>query len=326
MFFVDKTQKIFEKVAFLGYNSQSLGVFGGICVAHIKDSLNYHLSSSVKEQDMTLPTATAIAVALHLLLIFGISFTAGQTPSDIAMDVATVLTTNTEKNEEARFIANASQQGGGQIRQQQRLETNDISPKLADEILPVQDIIDQQKQIRQQNYQQSYLRATLSIRQTPTQADNKSDKKQDDLQKQEERVRKRIATLEAQLSQRQQTFASKTKIETVDSNSTTHGKAATYLENFRQHVERIANQYYPKQAQKQGITGDVRLMVIIREDGTVKAIRLLESSGSTILDEAAKQSVRQSAPYGKFSPEMADIVELRIIRTWRYSDSIEVSY
>lgn len=112
----------------------------------------------------------------------------------------------------------------------------------------------------------------------------------------------------------------------MDSNSTTHGKAAAYLENFRQHVERVANQYYPQQAKAQRIMGDVRLMVIINSDGTVKAIRLMESSGSVILDEAAKQSIRQSAPYGKFSKEMEDIVELRIIRTWRYSESLEVTY
>lgn len=190
----------------------------------------------------------------------------------------------------------------------------------------VQDIINLQKQVRQQNYQQSYLKTTLSFRHTKSENDNKNEKNRNDFQAQEARIRKQIATLEAQLSQKQQVFASKTKIETVDSNSTTHGKAAGYLENFRQHVERVANQYYPQQAKSKRITGDVRLMVIINADGTVKAIRLLESSGSVILDEAAKQSVRQSAPYGKFTKEMDDIVELRIVRTWRYSEQLEVGY
>lgn len=68
-----------------------------INVANIKDSLSYHLSSTAKGQDITLPTATAIAVGFHVLLIFGIGFTAGNIPSDMAMDVATVLTTDTKK-------------------------------------------------------------------------------------------------------------------------------------------------------------------------------------------------------------------------------------
>lgn len=295
-------------------------------MAHIKDSLSYHFSASVPKRDLGMPMAIAVATTLHAFIIFGISFSTGKSPADMAMDVATVLTQNTEENEQARFIANASQEGSGEVRQQLRLETNNISPETAEELEETQDIINLQRQVRQQNYQQSYLRTTLSIRHTQSQADNKSEKEQDDLEAQEERIRKKIATLEAQLSQKQQVFASQTKIETVDSNSTTHGKAASYLENFRTHVERVANQYYPEQARTQRITGDVRLMVIISSDGSVKAIRLLESSGSVILDEAAKQSVRQSAPYGKFSKEMEDIVELRIVRTWRYSEDLEVTY
>lgn len=291
-----------------------------------KNSLSYHFSAVAPKRDVSMPVAIIIATALHAFIIFGISFSMGKSPADMAMDVATALTQNTEVNEEARFIANASQEGSGQVRQQLRLETNNLSPETSEDLEEIQDVINLQKQVRQQNYQQSYLRTTLSIRHTKTESDNKNKKDLSDLDIQEERVRKQIATLEAQLSQRQQVFASKTKVQTVDSNATTHGKTASYLENFRQHVERVANQYYPQQARAQRITGDVRLMVIINSDGTVKAIRLLESSGSVILDEAAKQSVRQSAPYGRFTKEMEDIVELRIVRTWRYSEHLEVGH
>lgn len=273
-----------------------------------------------------MPLAVVVSTCLHAFVIFGIGFSGDKSPADMAQEVATVLTQNTQENEHARFIANASQEGGGQVRQQLRLEANDLSPESSETMEDVQDVINLQKRVRQQNYQQSYLRTTLSVRHTKNDNDNKSEKDLADLEAQEARVRKEIQTLEAQLSQRQQVFASKTKVETVDSNATTHGKAASYLENFRQHVERVANQHYPEQARAQRITGDVRLMVIIMADGTVKAIRLLESSGSVILDEAAKQSVRQSAPYGKFPSEMKDILELRVVRTWRYSDQLEVSY
>ncbi len=49
----------------------------------------------------------------------------------------------------------------------------------------------------------------------------------------------------------------------------------------------------------------------------IRAIRLLESSGHPVLDEAAKASVRRGAPFGRFDVNMKDISELRIIRTWR---------
>lgn len=270
--------------------------------------------------------AIVVAVVIHVVVIFGISFSTNQSPADMVQEVATVLTQNLKPNEDAHFIANASQEGGGEVRQKLRQETVEISPMSAEQMQDTQDVVNLQQQVRQQRYQESYLRTTLSWREAETENDNEAKEEQNDAAAQEERLRKEIATLEAQLSQKQQVFASKTKVETVDSNSTTHGKASKYLENFRQHVERVANQHYPVQAMAQNITGDVRLMVIIQADGTVKAIRLLESSGSTILDEAAKQSVRQSAPYGKFDKDMDDIVELRVIRTWRYSDQIQVTY
>ncbi|WP_230655975.1 energy transducer TonB [Psychrobacter sp. I-STPA10] len=295
-------------------------------MVHIKDSHSYHFSAQKPERDYALPFAAIVAIAVHVVIIWGITFSAGVNPADKVQEVATVLTQNLQENEEANFIANASQEGSGQVRQQLRLETTQISPMSDTDMNDTQDIINQQQQQRQQRYQDSYLRTTLSYRQVQAENDNKDDNEQNDIQEQEERLRQQIATLEAQLSQQQQVFAKKTKVETVDSNSTTHGKAAQYLEQFRQHVENVATKNYPAQAQMQKIYGDVRLMVIINNDGTVKAIRLLESSGSTILDEAAKESVRQSAPFGKFTEDMNDIIELRVIRTWQYAGSIQVTY
>ncbi|MDN5734193.1 MAG: energy transducer TonB [Psychrobacter sp.] len=295
-------------------------------MAYIKDSQSYHFSAQAPKRDRSLPMAIVIAVSVHVLIIFGISFSMGQDPAAMMQDVAKALTDNMQPNEDAHFIANASQVGGGTIEEQLRQETDQVSPLSAEQMSETQDVINLQRQTRQQRYQESYLRTTLSWRQATVESDNDSAQEQDDIMAQEERLRKQIATLEAQLSQRQQVYATKSKVVTVDSNSTTRGAAADYINTFREHVERVGNLHYPAQARAQGITGDVRLMVVISSDGNVKAIRLLESSGSTILDEAAKQSVRQAAPFGKFTEDMSDIVELRLIRTYQYSDTVNVTY
>ncbi|MGO2883986.1 energy transducer TonB [Psychrobacter celer] len=295
-------------------------------MAYIKDSQSYHFSAQAPKRDRSLPMAIVIAVSVHVLIIFGISFSMGQDPAAMMQDVAKALTDNMQPNEDAHFIANASQVGGGTIEEQLRQETDQVSPLSAEQMSETQDVINLQRQTRQQRYQESYLRTTLSWRQATVESDNDSTQEQDDILAQEERLRKQIATLEAQLSQRQQIYATKSKVVTVDSNSTTRGAAADYINTFREHVERVGNLHYPAQARAQGITGDVRLMVVISSDGNVKAIRLLESSGSTILDEAAKQSVRQAAPFGKFTEDMNDIVELRLIRTYQYSDTVSVTY
>ncbi|MBH0096383.1 energy transducer TonB [Psychrobacter sp. NZS113] len=295
-------------------------------MAYIKDSQSYHFSAQVPKRDISLPIAIVIAVGIHVLIIFGVSFSMGKDPAAMMQDVAKALTDNMKPNEDAHFIADASQEGGGTVQEQLRQETDQISPLSAEQMSETQDVISLQRQVRQQQYQESYLRTTLSWRQANVESDNDSKKEQDDMIAQEERLRKQVATLEAQLSQRQQVYATKSKVVTVDSNSTTRGAAADYINTFREHVERIGNLHYPVQARAQGITGEVRLMVIISSDGNIKAIRLLESSNSTILDEAAKQSVRQAAPFGAFTKDMSDIVELRLIRTYQYSDKVNVTY
>lgn len=295
-------------------------------MAYIKDSQSYHFSAQTPKRDISLPVAIVIAIAVHAVIIFGIGFSMGKDPAAMMQDVAKALTDNMQPNEDAHFIANASQEGGGTVREPLRQETDQSSPLSAEQMSETQDVISLQRQVRQQRYQESYLRTTLSWRQATVESDNDSKQAKDDLMAQEERLRKQIATLEAQLSQRQQLYATKSKVVTVDSNSTTRGAAADYINTFREHVERVGNLQYPAQARAQGITGEVRLMVIINHDGNIKAIRLLESSNSTILDEAAKQSVRQAAPFGKFTEDMQDIVELRLIRTYRYSDKVDVTY
>lgn len=295
-------------------------------MAYIKDSQSYHFSAQAPKRDVSLPVAIVIAVAVHAIIIFGIGFSMGKDPAAMMQDVAKALTDNMQPNEDAHFIANASQEGGGTVEEQLRQENDQISLLSAEQISETQDVISLQRQVRQQHYQESYLRTTLSWRQASVESDNDSKQAQDDMMAQEERLRKQIATLETQLSQRQQAYATKSKVVTIDSNSTTRGAAADYINTFREHVERIGNLHYPMQARAQGITGEVRLMVIISSDGNIKAIRLLESSNSTLLDEAAKQSVRQAAPFGKFTKDMEDIVELRLIRTYRYSDKVDVTY
>lgn len=295
-------------------------------MAHIKDSQSYHFSKQMPTRDFSLPMAIFIALLVHAVILFGISFSIGQDPAAMMQDVAKALTDNMQPNEDAHYIADASQEGGGSLNQQVRQESAQNSPLTSKQISETQDAIDQQRQVRQQRYQESYLRTTLSWRKADVEADNDTKQVQDDRMAQEERLRKQIATLEAQLSQRQQVYATKSKVVTIDSNSTTRGAAANYIETFREHVERVGNLHYPVQARAQGITGEVRLMVIINNDGNIKAIRLLESSGSTILDEAAKQSVRQAAPFGKFGADMNGIVELRLIRTYLYSDQVKVTY
>lgn len=296
-------------------------------MVHIKDSRSYHFQRNITKSDHILLISTIIAVALHAGVIFGISFDAKYDPSAVVQEVTTVLTDNLKKNEKADFIANANQEGGGEADEKKRFENADISPLNADTVNPTDDILSQRRKSRQQQYQESYLRTTLSWEKVQDKSDNKKQDKSNDLEAEEQRLRQQIATLETQINTQRQLLSKKTAVKTISSNSTMKSNEAIYIENFRQQAYRVGNQHYPQEARAKGITGEVRLMVIILPTGKVKAITVLESSGSKILDEAAKASVRKAAPFGTFSNEMKDIVELRIIRTWRFGEeSLSVDY
>ena len=86
-------------------------------------------------------------------------------------------------------------------------------------------------------------------------------------------------------------------------------------------IESTGNTNYPLEAKRQNINGSLRLMVAVRADGTVHEIKVLESSGHKVLDDAAKHIVRQASPFAPFSEEMrkqADVLE--IIRTWQFEN------
>ncbi len=68
-------------------------------------------------------------------------------------------------------------------------------------------------------------------------------------------------------------------------------------------MEFYGNRYYPEAAKQQRLAGEVRLMVILNASGGIRAIRLIDSSGHEMLDEAAKASVRKAAPLVDLMPK-----------------------
>lgn len=96
-------------------------------------------------------------------------------------------------------------------------------------------------------------------------------------------------------------------------------KYAAYMDAWRIKVEAIGNLNYPEEARRQGLTGELVLDVTLRQDGSVKYMTVLRSSGSSILDEAALRIVRLAAPFAPFPEAIKGETDfLHIIRTWRF--------
>ena len=92
-----------------------------------------------------------------------------------------------------------------------------------------------------------------------------------------------------------------------------------YLESWRRKVERIGKLNYPEQARARKLYGSLRLLVAIEGDGTLRDVRVIDSSGHKVLDEAAVRIVRLAAPYAPFPPGMRKHTDvLEIVRTWQF--------
>ena len=77
--------------------------------------------------------------------------------------------------------------------------------------------------------------------------------------------------------------------------STRQHKAASWQQAVRQQFSRqdSAGLFYPEVAIRQGIEGEVLVLLILGSDGEVAAARVEQGSGHAILDEAALRAVRR---------------------------------
>lgn len=131
-----------------------------------------------------------------------------------------------------------------------------------------------------------------------------------------------IAKLEAQIAQQVEEYQQRPRKAFVGARAQ-EWRFAQYVDDWRVKVERIGNLNYPEAAK--GHDGSLRFTISIRSNGTIEGIQIDRSSGTTILDEAAKKILRMAAPYAAFPPALADTDILVITRTMIFSPGDHVS-
>ncbi|MEE4376679.1 MAG: energy transducer TonB [Candidatus Competibacteraceae bacterium] len=92
-----------------------------------------------------------------------------------------------------------------------------------------------------------------------------------------------------------------------------------YEESWVRKVEQVGNLNFPEEARRRNLTAGPILEVAVLADGSVDSIRILRSSGHVSLDEAAKQIVSLAAPYPAFPPELRRQYDILYIkRQWKF--------
>ncbi len=128
-----------------------------------------------------------------------------------------------------------------------------------------------------------------------------------------------MARLEAQISKQQDEYQKRPKRKFVGARTQEY-RFATYVEAWRQKVERVGNLNYPEAAREQKIYGQLRMTVSIKADGSLEKIEINQSSGHQVLDNAARRIVELAAPYSPFPEDIRkDTDILSITRTWTFT-------
>ncbi len=131
-----------------------------------------------------------------------------------------------------------------------------------------------------------------------------------------------VASLQAELDDETRTSADQPRVRRLTAASAKQSVDAAYLLDWRRRLEAVGNQYYPEASIRYGMYGDLRMLVVIRQDGSLEDIQVLSSSGYAVLDEAAIKIVRMAAPYSPFPPELkATTDKLEIVRTWHFQEN-----
>ncbi len=130
-----------------------------------------------------------------------------------------------------------------------------------------------------------------------------------------------IAQLSAEIEHSFNAYSKIPRQLTITSRSREYRDAA-YMEAWRQKVERIGNLNYPDEARRKKLSGSLILDVALKPDGSVMEILVRRPSGHAVLDDAALRIVNLAAPFAPFPSEIKKEVDiLHITRTWQFLSS-----
>lgn len=265
-----------------------------------------------------------VALALHAFVILGISFKLPK-PSLGAQTMEITLATHKSQKapEKADFLAQHNQEGSGteeaarQLTTERQAEFADAQVRNVNPMPQVAAASPNEKKDQQIITTQGKSKTQALSQKDPNLREEQEKTK--GLVQDQTHINTEIASLKAKLDKQRQEYAKRPRIRTLTSVSAKESFDAKYLHDWGEKIERVGKDNYPQEAINQHISGSLRLSVVINPDGSIHQIDILQSSGKRLLDDAARQIVRLSAPFTAFPPEIRrQSDKLQIIRTWRF--------
>ena len=271
-----------------------------------------------------------LSACAHALLVLGVGFTYLTDANDESSIEVTLAQYRSQiQPDDADFIAQENQTGSGS----QDETTVPSSPFISDlndadinEVRPAPEA-----HVLNETPEQPNLTALSSINTEQAVAQQRDMPEQEEKQalseqSSSEEISLAIASLQAQLDLQQQALARQPRKYLLSSASARKSHEASYLDSWRRRVEAVGNINYPIKARQQQVYGNVRMLISLNASGQISETRIIQSSGESLLDQAAFDIVNLAAPFEPFPEELkaeADILE--IVRTFRFHEGNTLS-
>jgi periplasmic protein TonB len=262
-----------------------------------------------------------LALTLHAIVVLGVGFTQSDRSDAEPLPSLEIIIANsksTETVDNPDYLAQVDQAGGGDADEKARPSAPVSAPTPIDQ----NGLADQDRvELREQQLTLSKLYfLTQREADNAIQKDRQSRAQQADNQpaSEVEQRASKIARLQAEIREMAVNFAKRPRTLTLTA-STRKAIEASYLAAWVQKIEHTGNLNYPSEARLKKLSGRLRMSVRLNANGEVLDVQITSSSGTPVLDEAARQILRMAQPFAPFSDELRERADqIVIIRTWDF--------
>lgn len=260
-----------------------------------------------------------LSLLVHGLLVLGIGFaTEDAAPVMPTLDVILTETTSPLTQAQADFLAQASNQGGGEHEQTHRpreaqigqvpQDTTGVSPMELRAQSPDAQPAPLDRVVASTRGETTLPAEDPTVQSDPSTLPRGPEKIERDLE---------MARLAAEIHMRSERYARRPKRKFVSASTQEYAYAA-YLRQWVDRVERVGNLNYPDEARRRQLAGELVISVAIRRDGSVERADIIRSSGTPMLDDAALAIARLAEPYPPLPATGDEVDVLHVTRTWNF--------
>lgn len=273
-----------------------------------------------------LPAMLFLAALIHGILIIGITFNpefANQFADAISLEVTIVADADQQidRPDEAAYLAQASQKGGGNTTLQVRPAAPLQSTMPADN--EGQDDGNALLEARAHERSADELLATREANDRRVRIDPRSDPQPETSAAIAMEAGSQVTLPLPQDNQATMLIRDDEPRQLIISADTRESVIAVYLDNWKRRIEAVGDSYLPQLGLLDDISGSPTLMVAIDVSGELKEAVIRKSSGSTVLDLAALDILHRASPFDPFPPEV--VAEYDLVRfeyKWLFAEQL----